>query len=125
MNLNQDSAVSALVYAHFLSQHNPTKLVVPMFNVLREELPLKTEVIHCIATKLGLNISNILCRDDLPLESLGGEFQLVLVDHHVLTGTDVQFSGQVTEIIDHHPVEKPPSIENARIELVGSCTTLV
>ncbi len=96
-----------------------------MFNVLREELPLKTEVIHCIGTKLGLNVSNILCRDELPLESLGGEFQLVLVDHHALTGTDVQFSGQVTEIIDHRPVENPPSIENARIELVGSCTTLV
>jgi len=31
----------------------------------------------------------------------------------------------VTEIIDHHPIEKPPSVENARIELVGSCTTLV
>jgi len=121
----QDSAVSALVYAHFLAQQNPTKDVLPMLNVLREELPLKTEVIHCIGTKLGLDISNILCRDDLPLESLSGEFQLVLVDHHALTGTDVQFSDQVTEIIDHRPIEKPPSVENARIELVGSCTTLV
>jgi len=87
-----DSAVSALVYAHFLSHQNPTKIVLPMLNILREELPLKTEVIHCISTKLGLGISNILCRDDLPLESLGGEFQLVLVDHHALTGTDVQVS---------------------------------
>ena len=86
-----DSAVSSIVFAHFLSQQNPSKTVIPLLNVLRDELPLKTEVIHCLQTKLGLQVSDLVCRDDFPLENLEN-FEMVLVDHHALTGKDVQFT---------------------------------
>ena len=86
-----DSAISSIVFAHFLSEQNPSKTVIPMLNVLREELPLKTEVIHCLQTKLGLKVSDLICRDDLQLENLEN-FEMFLVDHHALTGKDVQFA---------------------------------
>ena len=86
-----DSAVSSIVFAHFLSQQNPSKTVIPILNVLREELPLKTEVIHCLQTKLGLKVSDLICRDDLQIDGLDN-FEMVLVDHHALTGKDVQFA---------------------------------
>ena len=86
-----DSAISSIVFAHFLSQQNPSKTVIPLLNVLRDELPLKTEVIHCLQTKLGLQVSDLVCRDDFPLENLEN-FEMVLVDHHALTGKDVQFT---------------------------------
>ena len=89
-----DSAVSALVYAHHLSTANPSKVVIPLLNVAREELPLKTEVVYCLETKLGLKVSELVCRDDLHFEDLG-EFHLVLVDHHALTGKDIPFGNKV------------------------------
>ena len=89
-----DSAVSALVYAHHLSIANPAKVVIPLLNVVREELPLKTEVIYCLETKLRLEASNLVCRDELQFEDLG-EFQIVLVDHHALTGKDILFNENV------------------------------
>ena len=82
------------VFAHFLSLSNPSKTVVPVLNVARAELPLKTEVVHCLEKKLGLQMSDLICRDELSFDSFR-KLEIVLVDHHALTGADVQFSDQV------------------------------
>ena len=82
------------VFAHFLSLSNPSKTVFPVLNVAREELPLKTEVVHCLEKKLGLQMSDLICRDELSFDNFR-KLEIVLVDHHALTGADSQFSDQV------------------------------
>ena len=77
-----------------MSLVNPSKTVVPVLNVAREELPLKTEVVHCLKKKLGLEMSDLICRDELSFANFNN-LEIVLVDHHVLTGTDIQFSDKV------------------------------
>jgi exopolyphosphatase len=118
-----DSAVSALVYAHFLAQAD--MLAVPLLNVPREDVPLKTEVSYCIGSK---NLTKIPCRDELDLSALTG-LKLVLVDHHVLPKKDnASLLPKVERIIDHRQLSEGVSFASSidiDIHFVGSCATLV
>ena len=59
-----DSAVSALVYAQFLThckKYGADTPHIPVLNIPREDYPLKTEVVHFLA-KLGISSDHIVFR---------------------------------------------------------------
>jgi len=117
-----DSAVCALVYAHYWSSRT---LAIPMLNIPRADIPLKTEVNFCIGEE---KVAKIPCRDDLELRDFVN-LKLILVDHHVLAPKDANLTSKVVEIIDHREVNDAiknyDETCNIKIELVGSCTTLI
>lgn len=119
-----DSAVCSLVYAHFW---NATTFSLPVLNIPRMDISLKTEVNYCIGQD---NLRKIPCRDDLELGGLGN-LKLILVDHHVLSPLDASLVPSVVEIIDHREVTNNSAIaaykdaRKIKIALVGSCATLV
>ncbi|CAG0879895.1 unnamed protein product [Cyprideis torosa] len=123
-----DSSVSALVYAFFLSQDSNGSPVVPVLNVLRSELHLRTEVVFWLE-KNDVPIHLCPCRDEISLPTLQGWdlLRLHLVDHHVLPAWQRNLEPAVVEILDHHPIapSAPPPPSFAKIELVGSCSSLV
>lgn len=53
--------------------------------------------------------------------------KLILVDHHVLQRDYEGLEDSVIKVLDHRPKDSKSNWSNdiARIELVGSCTTLV
>lgn len=117
-----DSAVCALTLAHHLSA---SCLALPFFNIPKEDLALHTEVIFCIGKDLAEFIPT---RSDLDLSTLE-TLKLVLVDHHVVLKQDQELRSKITEVIDHrHFIGEAAGLpENCptRIEMVGSCSTLV
>ncbi|KAJ8706487.1 hypothetical protein PYW07_012565 [Mythimna separata] len=145
-----DSAVSALVFANFLTwQYNqirckvctkahrgevdlPMKedIFVPVLNVDRCDYELKTEVVYYFRSK-GIKDSDLVFRDDYDLEALvnNSKSKVVLVDHHVLAKRDRFLAPFVTEIIDHRPMDKSEWLYKkdvrSTIETVGSCCTLI
>jgi len=125
-----DSAVSALVYAQFLThckKYGADTPHIPVLNIPREDYPLKTEVVHFLA-KLGISSDHIVFRNDINLLSLKmkKKLKLVLVDHNILNSLDYNLDSSVVEIIDHHQLEHPPSDKITMVvEPVGSCCTLV
>lgn len=65
-----DSAVCALTLAYFYSNcdklsknllTNSNRRFLPIMNITRDNLPLKTEVTHFVQ-KNGVNIENLICR---------------------------------------------------------------
>lgn len=57
-----DSAVSSLVYSLFLHhQTTPDTLIVPVMNIPRIQLPVKTEVVY-VFKKYELELEHIICR---------------------------------------------------------------
>lgn len=57
-----DSAVSSLVYSLFLHhQVTPNTIVVPVMNIPRIQLPIKTEVLY-VFNKYGLELEHVICR---------------------------------------------------------------
>uniref|UniRef100_A0A182NZ79 DHHA2 domain-containing protein n=1 Tax=Anopheles dirus TaxID=7168 RepID=A0A182NZ79_9DIPT len=124
-----DSAVSSVAFAFHL-QHKPNLLgtwykentiVVPVLNVARAELPLKTEVTYYLK-KQGITLDALICRDEIDWESERA-VNVVLVDHHVSN-----LKQNVVGIIDHRPIESNAQFNSnafKTIELVGSCATLV
>ncbi|CAG4969900.1 unnamed protein product [Colias eurytheme] len=143
-----DSAVSALVYASFLHwQHQNMKcrvctrtkrddssykddIFVAMFDVDRKDYALKTEVAFCFKEH-GVNEKLLLFRDDIDIKSLVSDEKtnIVLVDHHVLSRKFEFLAPNVTEIIDHRPIDNSNwryrDDVRSTIETVGSCCTLV
>ena len=92
-----DSAVSSVAFSHFLSFHT---LSLPFLNIPREDVPLRTEVIHSIGSK---NVENIPTRDDLDLLLLTN-LTLILVDHHILAKHYENLISRVVQIIDHRQI---------------------
>ncbi|XP_063391964.1 exopolyphosphatase PRUNE1 isoform X2 [Cydia fagiglandana] len=140
-----DSAVSALVYASFLSwRHSEIKCTVctrptpgakdllcaAVLNVDREDFELKTEVEFCLRES-GVSKEMLVFRNDYDLQELVTKTKtnVVLVDHHTLAIKDKFFAPYVTEIIDHRPIDKTEwayrDDTRSTIETVGSCCTLV
>uniref|UniRef100_A0AAG5CTK1 DHHA2 domain-containing protein n=1 Tax=Anopheles atroparvus TaxID=41427 RepID=A0AAG5CTK1_ANOAO len=124
-----DSAVSAIVFAFFLknkptllrSWYSNDTLVIPVLNVVRNELPLKTEVTFFLKSN-GICLDDLVCRDDIDWDNESG-MNVVLVDHHV-----TKLKQNIVGIVDHRPLDSNASF-NAEafhtIELVGSCATLI
>ncbi|KAM5129451.1 exopolyphosphatase PRUNE1 [Mantella aurantiaca] len=124
-----DSMVSAITLAYFLSKTSSSKnlVYVPVLNIPREDFPLRTE---CVFFLRESRISEELLtfRDEVDLAELyeSGQLSLSLVDHNVLPRSDSYMEDVVTEVIDHHVLERKPSTNcRVTVELVGSCTTLV
>lgn len=121
-----DSAVCAIGLAYHLTNHKPltdvhaTDYFIPVLNVPREKLSLKSEVVHYLR-KNDIQTESVICRDEVNLSSFGS---YVLVDHHA-SPFDVQ---KVKMVFDHRPrnrnIQFPPGCE-VTIADVGSCATLI
>ncbi|XP_035780173.1 exopolyphosphatase PRUNE1-like [Anopheles albimanus] len=126
-----DSAVSALALAYHLHctpealqpRYPKDTVVVPVLNVVRNELPLKTEVTYYLKQQ-RIALNELICSDEIEWENEPNNLDLVLVDHHLTKLTNHRIAG----IIDHRPVDGAAQFNSAvfrTIELVGSCATLV
>jgi len=114
-----------------LCQNNVT--VIPVLNISRADFPLRTEVTFLL-NEYELLQNSLTFRDEIDLERLcyDKRLKLHLVDHNRLFN-DPQFEDVVVDIVDHHKDERPPTAAgttarclcNCRIEMVGSCCTLV
>jgi len=116
-----DSGVSCLTLAFHRATAQPGTTVLPVFNINSQDFSLKTELVAVLAEE-NIHAEHLIFRDTLDLASMKN-LQLVLVDHNVLTEEDKELESRVVEIIDHHA--KETDHENATIEPVGSCSSLV
>lgn len=96
-----------------------------MLNIPQDDVALHSEVVYCIGKDL---IRCVPTRSDLDLSTLG-DLKLVLVDHHVMLKQDHGLRLRINEVIDHRHFDGEaaalPEDCPTRIELVGSCSTLV
>jgi len=116
-----DSAICALTVAHHLSNQ---AFALPLLNIPREDVSLRTEVEFCLGKTL---LSKIPTRDEIEFDKLE-KVQLVLVDHHKLIEELAFLSPKILTIIDHRqedPNADIPKECDKIIQLVGSCATLV
>ncbi|XP_071496295.1 exopolyphosphatase PRUNE1-like [Diadema antillarum] len=126
-----DSTVSAITYAYHLSQKphrgdEEVRTYIPVLNVPRSELPLRTEVTHLLP-ECGVCLENLVCRDEVALESLPN-LSVTLVDHNVTVRRDAWLDSHVVEVIDHRPNARHDDGSRTisiTLEMVGSCSTLV
>ncbi|XP_069806504.1 exopolyphosphatase PRUNE1 [Dendropsophus ebraccatus] len=124
-----DSMVSAIALAYYLAKTSSSKNLayVPVLNIPREDFPLRTESTFFLKEN-RISPELLIFRDEIDLGGLyeAGRLGLSLVDHNVLPRTDSFMEDVVTEVIDHHILERRPSrICQVTVELVGSCATLV
>ncbi|XP_069505865.1 exopolyphosphatase PRUNE1 [Ambystoma mexicanum] len=124
-----DSMVSAIALAYLHSKtSSETKLAfVPVLNIPREDFPLRSEGTFLLK-KNGIRDGHLIFREEIDLLTLheAGLLSLTLVDHNVLPREDEALEEAVTEVIDHHALERKPSPScKVTTEAVGSCTTLV
>lgn len=121
-----DSAVCAIGLAYHLTNHKPltdvqaTDYFIPVLNVQRAKLPLKSEVVYYLQ-KNDIQMENVICRDEVDLSRC---CSYVLVDHHV-SPFDPQ---KIKMVFDHRP--RTPNVQfSASCEVtiadVASCATLV
>ncbi|KAI1301614.1 Protein prune -like protein 2 [Halotydeus destructor] len=130
-----DSAVSALALAYHL---NTTKysgdsdaIVLPVLNIQRSQLRLKTEIIFWLQDAVKLDLKHLICKDEIAFDSLKSikNVLISLVDHN----EDKEFEslGQVVQVIDHHKQSEARKaivdtlMDSEVDEKVGSCCTLV
>uniref|UniRef100_G3MLY9 DHHA2 domain-containing protein n=1 Tax=Amblyomma maculatum TaxID=34609 RepID=G3MLY9_AMBMU len=122
-----DSAVSAIVTAYLLHELQPVTslLVVPVLNVARKDVRLRTEVTYFFE-QVEIPLDSLVCRDEIDLKRLHSQskLSLTLVDHNLLPKEDADLQGAVQEIIDHHRLETSHRCDKT-VEMVGSCCTLV
>ncbi|KAF7708860.1 exopolyphosphatase PRUNE1 isoform X1 [Silurus meridionalis] len=120
-----DSMVSALTFAYFLSKTvDSGKAVVPMLNIPRAELPLRSDNTFLLRES-GLSQDYLLFRDEVDLHSLKN-LTITLVDHNVLPVADRTLENAVVEVIDHHRLDRTLSTScQVTTETVGSCATLI
>ncbi|CAD7086679.1 unnamed protein product [Hermetia illucens] len=121
-----DSAVCSLSLAYYYNRNknkipNSPKVahVVPLFNIKREELPIKTEVIYFLR-KNNIEFDSITFQDDIN-ESFITNNDVVLVDHHFSRYSPIA-------VFDHRPFDPNSTIPKEckmELELVGSCATLI
>ncbi len=85
-----------------------------MLNIPAQDYALRTEVTH-LFTKHSITADMLVFRDQLNLHKLHQQrkLTLTLVDHNVLTGSDVIMEHAVQEVIDHH--------QNERADAEGYC----
>ncbi|XP_055609169.1 exopolyphosphatase PRUNE1 [Uranotaenia lowii] len=125
-----DSAVCCLSLAFYLWKYPNliTRIpyvenVLPVLNVPREELVLKTEVVYYLKSN-QINTEDLICRDEVNLENnVDNSIKFILVDHHI-TGPN----REIIATVDHRPVDPRAQFEQNTfkfIELVGSCSSLV
>lgn len=121
-----DSLTSALVLAYLRTQSSPRKLHIPISNLPRSDLGLRTEM-TAVLRHAGLQPSDILTLSDLPDGLKVEDTRWLLVDHNALTGQLAEFNQSVSGVIDHHAEENvvPKDSSPRVIEPCGSCMSLV
>ncbi|XP_070393288.1 protein prune homolog 2-like isoform X2 [Dermacentor albipictus] len=122
-----DSAVSAIVTAYLLHELQPvaTLLVVPVLNIARKDVTLRTEITYFFE-QVDISLDTLVCRDEIDLKKLHSQskLSLTLVDHNLLPKEDADLQAAVQEVIDHHRLETSHRCDKT-VEMVGSCCTLV
>lgn len=96
-----------------------TDYFVPVLNIPREKLPLKSEVVHFLG-KNAIQTDNVLCRDEVDLNRFTS---YILVDHHV----SALNPHKIKMIFDHRPQDPRAQFTTNDVFIadVGSCATLV
>jgi exopolyphosphatase len=132
---DMDSVVSAMVIAAHRTEMDrahaapgaSVDIVVPVVNVAREELPLRTDIAFLFQSVLGVDLSALLCVDEVPLQALAesGRLRLTLVDHNQLALGLEALEASVVDIVDHHVDSGRCAAAKRTIAMVGSCCTLV
>lgn len=124
---------AAFFLAHqFISTPDPgtlTPIVLPFVNIPRADLALRSDVEY-VLTSNNVDASLLFFRDDLPrlTQIPTTQLSLFLVDHNkVADSMDMFPSCKVVGLIDHHKDEGlyRDTANPRRIEVVGSCSTLV
>ncbi|KAK5991317.1 Putative exopolyphosphatase [Cladobotryum mycophilum] len=120
-----DSLCSAVICAYIRSNSPPHTLHIPLSNLPRADLALRTEMTD-VLKHAGLVPEDLLTLSELP-DLKPEETQWVLVDHNALTGELKKFQNQVVGVVDHHVDEKvtKDDVVPRVIEPCGSCTSLV
>ncbi|RFU77329.1 hypothetical protein TARUN_4881 [Trichoderma arundinaceum] len=120
-----DSLCSAVVLAYIRSNASPHTLHIPLSNIPRSELVLRTEM-TAVLKHAGLAPTDILTLSELP-DLKPEDTQWFLVDHNALTGQLQKFQSRVIGCIDHHVDEKITSLDVKPriIEPCGSCMSLI
>lgn len=125
---DMDSIASAIALAHAKSSQG---FYVPIINIPQEDLCLRADVLHVLAT-LNIDPLYLLYKKDLDfLQKLAqqGKVRITLVDHNHLTPDQEAFADCVEKIIDHHVEENClyPLLDNKEKTIVktGSNATLV
>ncbi|KAL7807012.1 DHH phosphoesterase [Trichoderma aethiopicum] len=120
-----DSLCSAVVLAYIRTNSPPHTLHIPLSNIPRSELVLRTEM-TAVLQRAGLSPSDILTLSELP-DLKPEETQWFLVDHNALTGQLQRFQSRVIGCIDHHVDENVTSrdVKPRVIEPCGSCMSLI
>ncbi|EFQ32005.1 exopolyphosphatase [Colletotrichum graminicola M1.001] len=124
-----DSLCSAVVYAYLRTHAPPHTLHVPVSNLARDDLKLRTEMTAALA-HARLAPEDLLTLDDLPADLAPRDTRWVLVDHNALTGDlAARFAGRVVGCVDHHAdegaVPRDTGDEPRVVETCGSCSSLV
>ncbi|KAK2054407.1 exopolyphosphatase [Colletotrichum caudatum] len=125
-----DSLCSAVVYAYLRTHAPPHTLQIPISNLPRDDLKLRTEMAAALA-HARLSPDDLLTLDDVPADLAPGDTRWVLVDHNALTGDlAARYAGRVVGCVDHHadegavPRDTGPD-EPRVVETCGSCSSLV
>ncbi|KAM0253349.1 hypothetical protein ACHAQJ_007300 [Trichoderma viride] len=120
-----DSLCSAVVLAYIRSNSPPHTLHIPLSNIPRADLVLRTEM-TAVLKRSGLSPADILTLSELP-DLKPEDTRWFLVDHNALTGQLQKFQPQVIGCIDHHVDEKvtSPDVKPRLIEPCGSCMSLI
>ncbi|EGD73112.1 hypothetical protein PTSG_04826 [Salpingoeca rosetta] len=124
-----DSVASALCLAFVRTRRQQTdegSPIIPIVNVSRADLPLRTEVTF-VLEKLGIDAGDLVCRDEVDLAGFAAaqSLDVTLVDHNRLAGHQTFLQPFVTHIVDHHVDEHDFDPSVSTIEMIGSCSSLV
>ncbi|EIE80335.1 hypothetical protein G6F46_008861 [Rhizopus delemar] len=113
-----DSIISSLLFAYFSHQQDPDKIYIPVVKVPRNDLELRPELKY-VFEQVGLDYHQLVCLEEIP--KMG---ELVLIDHN--HATEPFQDWPIVGVLDHHVDEGLyKTIALRRIEMVGSCVSLV
>ncbi|XP_034942257.1 exopolyphosphatase PRUNE1 [Chelonus insularis] len=128
-----DSAVCSLThglwhYDNLKNKNIQDVAVIPVLNIKKNELKLKTEVVY-LFNEHQVPLELLTFRNEIDLSDLNKRqmLELSLVDHHTLSDYDTSLADAVLEVIDHRP-QDPNWMWTGRdvnLEKVGSCATLI
>ncbi|EEB08794.1 exopolyphosphatase [Schizosaccharomyces japonicus yFS275] len=122
-----DSCASSLLYAYCYQQKHEDDIVLPFFNVPKDELRLRPEL-SSLLKYAKIPEDYVLTLDDIQEgEDVLRNTSVHLVDHNSISRKELSFlSNNVAGIIDHHKDEGKFLDANPRIiDVTGSCSTLV
>ncbi|WBW75047.1 exopolyphosphatase, prune Ppx1 [Schizosaccharomyces osmophilus] len=122
-----DSCATSIIYAYFLQHKLRERCVVPFFNIPKNELRLRPELVYLL-DMLKIRTDNILFLNEIAaVPERFSSSPIHLIDHNTLDRKEVcKFEESVEGIIDHHKDEGNHLNANPRIiKECGSCSTLV